>query len=88
MTYDETLVKKCLISPFLFDPACPAIALATAEAHNFDNDNVYVAYGVAKNVPLEDIFRGVFPKLIALLACNLILLIFPQIALFLPGLMP
>jgi C4-dicarboxylate transporter DctM subunit len=49
--------------------------------------NVYVVYGVAKNVPLEAIFRGVFPMLLALLLCNLILLIFPQIALFLPGLM-
>jgi C4-dicarboxylate transporter DctM subunit len=49
--------------------------------------NVYVVYGVAKNVPLEAIFRGVFPMLLALLLCNLILLIFPQIALFLPSLM-
>jgi tripartite ATP-independent transporter DctM subunit len=49
--------------------------------------NVYVVYGVAKDVPLEDIFRGVFPMLAALLLCNLILLLFPQIALFLPGLM-
>ena len=49
--------------------------------------NVYVVYGVAKNVPLENIFKGVFPMLLALLLCNLILLIFPQIALFLPNLM-
>ncbi|MFH2218916.1 MAG: TRAP transporter large permease [Pseudomonadota bacterium] len=50
--------------------------------------NVYVVYGVAKDVPLEAIFRGVYPMLLALLACNIIILIFPQIALFLPGLMP
>jgi TRAP-type C4-dicarboxylate transport system permease large subunit len=49
--------------------------------------NVYVVYGVAKDVPLENIFRGVFPMLAALLLCNLILLFFPQIALFLPNLM-
>ena len=49
--------------------------------------NVYVVYGVAKDVPLEVIFRGVFPMLIALLICNLILLLFPEIALYLPGLM-
>jgi C4-dicarboxylate transporter DctM subunit len=49
--------------------------------------NVYVVYGVAKDVPLEAIFRGVFPMLIALLICNLILLFFPQIALYLPSLM-
>jgi len=49
--------------------------------------NVYVVYGVAKDVPLETIFRGVLPMLLALVICNLILLLFPQIALFLPGLM-
>ena len=49
--------------------------------------NVYVVYGIAKDVPLQNIFRGVFPMLLALLLCNLILLIFPQIALFLPNLM-
>jgi tripartite ATP-independent transporter DctM subunit len=49
--------------------------------------NVYVVYGVAKDVPLEKIFKGVFPMLLALLVCNLILILFPQIALFLPGLM-
>ena len=49
--------------------------------------NVYVVYGVAKEVPLETIFKGVFPMLLALLLCNLILLIFPEIALFLPSLM-
>ena len=49
--------------------------------------NVYVVYGVAKDVPLETIFKGVFPMLLALLLCNIILIFFPQIALFLPGLM-
>jgi C4-dicarboxylate transporter, DctM subunit len=49
--------------------------------------NVYVVYGVAKDVPLEAIFRGVLPMLLALVICNLMILVFPQIALFLPGLM-
>jgi C4-dicarboxylate transporter DctM subunit len=49
--------------------------------------NVYVVYGVAKDVPLEVIFKGVLPMVLALLVCNIILLFFPQIALFLPGLM-
>ena len=48
--------------------------------------NVYVVYGVVRQeVPLEAIFRGVLPMLVALLVCNLILLLFPQIALFLPS---
>jgi C4-dicarboxylate transporter DctM subunit len=49
--------------------------------------NVYVVYGVAKDVPLESIFRGVLPMLLALVICNLMLLAFPQVALFLPSLM-
>ena len=49
--------------------------------------NVYVVYGVAKDVPLENIFKGVLPMLLALLLCNLILLIFPKIALWLPSMM-
>jgi len=49
--------------------------------------NVYVVYGVARDVPLEKIFRGVFPMLISLLVCNLLLILFPQIALWLPSLM-
>jgi len=49
--------------------------------------NVYVVYGVAEDVPLEVIFKGVLPMLLALLVCNLLILLFPQIALFLPGLM-
>lgn len=49
--------------------------------------NVYVVHGVAKDVPLETIFRGVLPMLLAMLVCNLLLILFPQIALFLPNLM-
>jgi C4-dicarboxylate transporter DctM subunit len=49
--------------------------------------NVYVVSGVAKDVPLEVIFKGIFPLLGALIVCNIILIMFPQIALFLPNLM-
>ena len=49
--------------------------------------NVYVVSGVAKDVPLEAIFKGILPLLGALIVCNIILIIFPQIALFLPSLM-
>jgi C4-dicarboxylate transporter DctM subunit len=49
--------------------------------------NVYVVHGIAKDVPLEVIFKGVAPFVLALLACVAILLAFPQIVLFLPGLM-
>lgn len=49
--------------------------------------NVYVVSGVAKNVPLEVIFRGVVPLLLALLVCCTLLVAFPKIALILPGLL-
>lgn len=49
--------------------------------------NVYVVHGVAREVPLEVIFKGVLPMLLSLLVCSLLLLLFPQIALFLPSLM-
>jgi C4-dicarboxylate transporter DctM subunit len=49
--------------------------------------NVYVVHGIAQDVPLEVIFKGVAPFVLALLACVVILLLFPQIVLFLPGLM-
>jgi C4-dicarboxylate transporter DctM subunit len=49
--------------------------------------NVYVIKGVAGDVPLETIFRGIFPFLVALIVCTAILIAFPQIALFLPSFM-
>jgi tripartite ATP-independent transporter DctM subunit len=49
--------------------------------------NVYVVSGVARNVPLEVIFKGVIPLLIALIVGVMLMIPFPQIALFLPGLM-
>jgi C4-dicarboxylate transporter, DctM subunit len=48
--------------------------------------NVYIIQGVAGGIPLEVIFRGIFPFLVALIVCTVILIIFPQIALFLPNL--
>ena len=49
--------------------------------------NVYVVSGVARDVPLHVIFKGVIPLLIALIVATLLLIPFPQIALFLPGFM-
>ena len=47
--------------------------------------NVYVIKGIAEDVSLETIFKGVFPFLIALLVAVAVLIAFPQIATFLPG---
>lgn len=48
--------------------------------------NVYVIKGIAEDVPLETIFKGIFPFLAALIAMVAILMLFPQIATFLPSL--
>jgi C4-dicarboxylate transporter DctM subunit len=47
--------------------------------------NVYVNKGIAEDVPLETIFRGIFPFLAALVVAVAILMAFPQIATFLPS---
>ncbi len=49
--------------------------------------NVYVVKGVAPEIPLATIFKGVIPFLIALVAGTILLIAIPQISLFLPGLM-
>lgn len=48
--------------------------------------NVFIIKGVAKDIPLETIFKGVWPFVIALAVCLAILIAFPQIATFLPEL--
>jgi C4-dicarboxylate transporter DctM subunit len=49
--------------------------------------NVYVVHGVAKNVPLVIIFRGILPFLLMIVICIILLIAFPQIAVFLPSIM-
>lgn len=49
--------------------------------------NVYVIKGVAKDVPMQTIFRGIIPFLMADIAHVALLVAVPQISLFLPGFM-
>jgi tripartite ATP-independent transporter DctM subunit len=49
--------------------------------------NVYVVNGIVKDVSLYEIFKGATPFLIGLILCALILIPFPQLALFLVELM-
>jgi TRAP-type C4-dicarboxylate transport system permease large subunit len=49
--------------------------------------NVYVVAGIAKDIRLETIFKGVLPFLIALIIGTIILIAVPQITLWLPRLM-
>jgi tripartite ATP-independent transporter DctM subunit len=49
--------------------------------------NVFVIAGVARDVPMNTIFRGIFPFMIPLAICALLVMVFPSLALFLPGTM-
>ena len=46
--------------------------------------NVYIVAGVAKDVPLQKIFRGVAPMVLAMCVAIVILCAFPKVALILP----
>jgi C4-dicarboxylate transporter DctM subunit len=48
--------------------------------------NVFVIKGIAPDIPLEVIFRGIFPFLAALILLTFIILFVPQIATYLPSL--
>lgn len=47
--------------------------------------NVFVVKGIATDVPMSTIFKGVLPFWFAMAACLLILTLFPDLALFLPN---
>jgi C4-dicarboxylate transporter DctM subunit len=49
--------------------------------------NVYVIKGIAKDVPMYDIFKGITPFLICQIILVIILLFVPELALFLPNMM-
>jgi tripartite ATP-independent transporter DctM subunit len=46
--------------------------------------NVFIISGITKEVPMYTIFRGVLPFWVGMLICIIFLILFPQIALFLP----
>ena len=48
--------------------------------------NVFVVKGIALNVPLETIFKGIVPFFMAIITLIFLLIIFPQISTFLPSL--
>lgn len=49
--------------------------------------NVFALAGVAKDVPLGTIFKGIFPFLVADIARVVLVFAFPALALWLPSLM-
>jgi len=51
-----------------------------------DGVNVYVVKGIARDVPIETIFKGTIPYLVPFFVGSALLLAFPQLATFLPSL--
>jgi C4-dicarboxylate transporter DctM subunit len=49
--------------------------------------NVFVVGGMAPDIPMYTIFKGVLPFVVAMAVCTALIIIFPQIALFLPSTM-
>ncbi|MDD5205869.1 MAG: TRAP transporter large permease [Desulfobacterales bacterium] len=49
--------------------------------------NVFVIKGIAPDIPLHHIFKGILPFLGALMVMAILLMVFPQIATYLPSLM-
>jgi tripartite ATP-independent transporter DctM subunit len=48
---------------------------------------VYTVASIVKDAPLEEVFKGALPFLVAILFVVFLITLYPQIALFLPGLM-
>lgn len=49
--------------------------------------NVFIISGIARDIPMYTIFKGVLPFLGAMAVCTALVIAFPQIALFLPSTM-
>ncbi len=49
--------------------------------------NIFIIKGIAPDIPIEVIFRGIMPFLVAIVICIVILMVFPQVALFLPNIL-
>jgi len=48
--------------------------------------NVFIVSGIAK-VPIGTVYKGIYPYLAGMSVCLLILLLFPEISLWLPNLL-
>jgi TRAP-type C4-dicarboxylate transport system permease large subunit len=49
--------------------------------------NVFIVKGLVPDVPMSEIFAGIFPFWLAMMACIAILIVFPEIALIIPNTM-
>jgi C4-dicarboxylate transporter DctM subunit len=49
--------------------------------------NVFVISGMVPDIPMYTIYKGIMPFAAAMFVCILLVMFFPQLALWLPGLM-
>ncbi len=49
--------------------------------------NVFIVKGLVPDVPMSEIFAGIVPFWFAMMVCIAILIVFPEIALFIPNTM-
>ena len=49
--------------------------------------NVYVIYGIARDIPMQTIFKGVMPFFLALMIAIVVMILFPGLSLTLPNLL-
>jgi len=80
-----------VVGPLGYDPiwfgVIIVLTVALAEATPPVGMNFFVIKGVAQDIPLETIFKGIWPFLICILILIVLLMIFPSIATFLPNLL-
>jgi len=79
-----------VVGPLGYDPiwfgVIIVLVVALAEATPPVGMNFFVIKGVAQDIPLETIFKGIWPFLICILILIALLMVFPSIATFLPNL--
>jgi len=63
------------------------LTVAMAEATPPVGMNFFIIKGVAQDIPLDTIFKGIWPFLISILILTALLMVFPSIATFLPNLL-
>jgi len=80
-----------VVGPLGYDPiwfgVIIVLVVSLAEATPPVGMNFFVIKGVAQDIPLETIFRGIWPFLYCILILIGLLMVFPSIATFLPNLL-
>ena len=78
-----------IITELGFSPICYGVMMVLAAEQGLMTPpvgmNVFIVSNMAKDIPIQKIFKGTLPFVAAIFACIVILIAFPQIALLLPG---